>query len=162
MAIYRDTISQLIDEIHQFQPDWIITKSATPDVRPPLPFFYYNIRRDYERLTFNDVESEPFSFPLQLTAVAEDPIDASDLAHDMRMLLQSWGLLEDLAKVGISIPRVESLANVETNFGVSYETESKLLVTIVANDTYDDTTQSGYIEGVDLSTQANIKEEHNE
>lgn len=152
MGIYHDTISQLISEIHNFEPDWIITKSATPDERPPLPFFYYNLRSDYERLTFNDVDSEPFSFPLQLTAVAEEAIGAADLAHDMRMLLQSWGLLANLAEVGISIPEVEALANVETNFGVSYETESKLLVTIVANDTYDDTTQSGYIEGIDLTT----------
>lgn len=163
MAIYDDTIGHLIDEIHKFKPDWIITKDASPETRPPLPFFYYSLRPNYERITFNDVDGEPFVFYIQLTAVTGDQITTADLSHDMRMLLRSWGVIADLAELGISIPSVRDLEQVDINFGISYESESKLLVKILANDTYDDTTQSGYIENVSLETNTtNLKEENNE
>ncbi|WP_061776556.1 phage neck terminator protein [Levilactobacillus senmaizukei] len=160
MGIYRDTVNKIISEIHKFQPGWIITKKFQPDDRPPLPFFYYKIVDDYQRLTFNDVENEPFSFVLQLTAVTDDELDSPDLSHDMRKLLESIGLLTDLAESGISL-QVESLPIRDLNFGVSNETEAVLSVTVTVNDSYDDTTQSGTITDVILGV-TDSKEENNE
>lgn len=160
MGIYRDTVSKIISEIHKFQPDWIITKHFQPNDRPPLPFFYYKIVDDYQRLTFNDVENEPFSFVLQLTAVATEELDSSDMGHDMRKLLESIGPLADLAESGISL-QVEMMPKQDLNFGIASESESVLSITVTVNDPYDDTTQAGTIEGVNLGT-PDIKEDNNE
>ncbi|WP_282801129.1 phage neck terminator protein [Secundilactobacillus kimchicus] len=157
-GVYHRTIKAIVDEIHKYKPDWTITKDFLPDNRPKLPYFYYELPIDYERLTFNDVENEPFALHLQITAVAEDNLDAHELSHDMRMLLRSLGLLADLRGQGISIVTVDSMAETPNNFGVAVETEAKLELVVVANDNYDDTTQEGYIKGADFSTEINSKE----
>lgn len=157
MGIYRETITSIISEIHKFKPDWIISKYFQPDDRPTLPFFYYKIVDDYERLTLHDVEGEPFSFVMQVTAVTDDELDSSDLGHDMRKLLESIGPLTDLAALGISL-QVEAMPKRELNFGIALESESVLSIRVTVNDPYEDTTQSGTIEDVDLSSQSTKEE----
>lgn len=160
MGIYRDTVTKIISEIHKFKPEWTITKHFQPDDRPALPFFYYKIVDNYQRLTLHDVENEPFSFVMQLTAVTADELDSPDLSHDMRKLLESIGLLVDLAESGISL-QVESMPNWDLNFGITNEMESALSITVTVNDPYDDTTQTGTIAGVDLDA-TDTKEENND
>lgn len=151
MGIYRQTINSLIQAVHQVKPEWIISKEYTPDKRPPLPFFYYTISDDYKRLSFNVIEGEPFLMAVSITSVAKDSLDASDNAHDMRMILQSDLVLSTLASKGISVS-VEQLPGNNIDFGVAVESESHLVAYLTVIDGWKDTTMSGELDDVGITS----------
>lgn len=141
------------DVDHYFVPE--LTKRP----KPPLPFFTFHNYDEYNRITFNDVESEPWTMKYQFKSHADDENTAKDMAFSLHKLLQSQQFLYDMAQKGIGINRVDTMPPLNEPFVTRFEFVSGVELELLINDNWQDPTQSGDIDSVGFNLQT--KEEGN-
>lgn len=151
--LYDRVVEALIEQIHEYEPDLVVTAENVAATNPAFPYVEYDIYDDGVGQTFENMDNEPLLIGVQMKAVSNLENEAKGIAHWLSKLFREQQPAVELGNQGIGVKRALPLPPTTDFLTTDYIFTSGTDLQIEVLDGYQDNTQPGQIQAV----QPNIK-----
>lgn len=153
--LYNHLVEALINQIHQEEPDLVVTAQNVVATNPAFPYVEYDIYDDGSSQTFENMNDEPVLVGIQMKAVSNIENEAKAIAHWLSKLFREQQPAAELAQLGIGVKRASPLPPTVDFLTSDYIFTSGTDLQVEILDGFQDNTQPGQIQTVKPNIQVN-------
>ncbi|VDG31408.1 hypothetical protein (plasmid) [Lactobacillus brevis] [Lactiplantibacillus mudanjiangensis] len=153
--LYDRLAEALIEQIHKYEPDLVVTAENVVATNPAFPYVEYDIYDDGTAQTFENMNNEPLLVGVQMKAVSNLENEAKAIAQWLSKVFREAQPATELMQQGIGVKRASPLPPTVDFLTSDYIFTSGTDLQIEILDGFQDNTQPGQIQTVKPNIQVN-------